>query len=69
MITDSTLTCPRCLQKETETLYENVYPKKYMCSHCKQAVNINKGDCCIFCKFGDTPCLNTQVIGSSCCSG
>lgn len=69
MITESILFCPHCEHKETEELYENISPYKCNCKNCKLTISITKGECCIYCKYGDVPCINSQIIGSSCCTG
>jgi len=68
MILESILTCPNCLNNETHNLYENVTPVSYRCSNCQKRVKIEKGDCCVYCKYADFPCLQTQIAGSSCCA-
>lgn len=68
MIIESILTCPHCNHKETQELYENLFPVNFRCESCHQRVKINKGECCIYCVFGDYPCLQSQIEGSSCCA-
>jgi len=68
MIVESILTCPHCQFKELQVLKENIVPVSYRCEKCKQSVKISKGECCIYCVFGDYPCIQTQVEGSSCCA-
>ncbi len=67
MILESTLTCPHCKHKETHTLEEKIVPVRYQCGGCHQSPRINAGDCCIYCVFGDYPCLQSQIEGASCC--
>jgi len=69
MITESILTCPHCEFVKSEVLQENVSPTNFRCESCKQTVKINSGECCIYCQYGDYPCLQSQIVGSSCCSG
>ncbi|MGK0270323.1 MAG: hypothetical protein ACI88H_000966 [Cocleimonas sp.] len=69
MITESTLTCPHCDYKQTETLLENISPINFRCDSCLKLVRINTGECCIYCNYGDYPCIQTQIIGSACCNG
>lgn len=68
MITESILTCPNCKYKESEEMHENVFPTKFNCGSCQQTVSIKDGECCIYCQFGDFPCLHTQIVGSACCA-
>ena len=67
MIPEPILTCPHCKNEQQEELLENISPVNYRCENCQQRVKINKGECCIYCEFGDYPCLHEQFIGSACC--
>ncbi len=69
MIPESILTCPHCGHKKLELMQENVSPIKFRCEACKQSVKIPTGVCCIYCHYGDYPCLQAQIVGSSCCGG
>lgn len=68
MIEESVLSCPHCFNKERETLLENVFPASYRCNKCSKTIKIDTGDCCIYCTFGDYPCIQSQIEGSSCCA-
>lgn len=68
MILESILTCPYCNDEQPEELIENISPVNFRCKTCKEIVKISEGQCCIYCEYGDYPCLNAQVIGSACCS-
>jgi hypothetical protein len=38
----------------------------YDCKGCGVVLRPNKGDCCVYCSFGDTPCPPIQE--GSCCA-
>jgi len=69
MIEQTTLICPKCSHEETHRLHDNLSPFSYHCAQCKLKVKIAKGDCCIYCRFADIPCLKAQEVGSACCAG
>jgi hypothetical protein len=67
----STLTCPQCGHRETETMPTNACQYFYDCKGCGALLKPKAGDCCVFCSFGDVPCPPIQVAGDSgeaCCS-
>jgi len=69
MITESILTCPHCDHNKSEELYENISPNNFRCEGCQQKVKATINDCCIYCQYGDYPCIQSQIVGSSCCGG
>ncbi len=64
----STLTCPECGHRETETMPTDACQWFYDCRHCGALLKPRPGDCCAFCSYGDTPCPPIQQ-GKSCCKG
>ncbi len=68
MILESILTCPNCSHQKQEKLLENTFPTRFRCGNCQEMAEVKLGDCCIYCSFGDIPCLQSQIEGSSCCS-
>ncbi len=68
MIIDSILTCPNCNHKFQEQMPENTYQSSFRCAECKEVIKTKKGECCVYCSYGDYPCPQAQIIGSSCCS-
>ena len=69
----STIICPACGHKETETMPTDACQYFYECSGCKTLLKPKAGDCCVFCSFGDMPCPPIQEArekGSSatCCA-
>jgi hypothetical protein len=61
-IVDHTIiTCPICGFRE-----ELVIPADYClffhtCANCKMQLKPEAGDCCVFCSYGDAPCIPKQV--------
>lgn len=69
----STLTCPSCGQSSTETMRTNACQFFYDCPDCGTLLRPNKGDCCVFCSYGDVPCPPIQEsraggVSPSCCT-
>jgi hypothetical protein len=56
----STITCPKCGFKKTETLPDDRCIMEYTCQHCKTVIKHKKGDCCVFCSYGDVKCPTTE---------
>jgi len=69
VILQSTITCPACGLKETETMPTNACQFFWECPSCKVVTRPKEGDCCVFCSYGDVPCPPIQEAGaaSSCC--
>ena len=65
----STLTCPHCGHQATETMPTNACQFFYDCRGCGAVLKPKKGDCCVFCSYGDVPCPPIQIEGkgASCC--
>jgi hypothetical protein len=64
MATQSTLTCPECQAKTTETMPENACVFFFECPKCKVLLRPLAGDCCVFCSYGDHECPpRLQSIG------
>lgn len=56
----STLTCPKCGGQTRETMPTNSCQFFYDCRHCGEVLRPFKGDCCVFCSYGDVPCPPIQ---------
>jgi len=74
----STLTCPKCGGVTAETMPTDACQYFYDCRHCDEVLRPLKGDCCVFCSYGDVPCPPIQDarangVSASCdgerCSG
>lgn len=56
----STLACPECGKASTETMPTDACQYFYDCRHCGAVLKPLKGDCCVFCSYGDAPCPPIQ---------
>ena len=67
----STLTCPQCGRRSTETMPTDACQFFYDCRHCGALLRPLAGDCCVFCSYGDIPCPPIQASRAgaqkSCC--
>jgi hypothetical protein len=57
----STLTCPACGCRATETMPADACQYFYQCKGCGIILKPKLGDCCVFCSFGDAPCPPVQA--------
>jgi len=57
----STITCPSCGHRSTETMPTDACQFFYDCRDCGIRMKPNPGDCCVFCSFGDVPCPPVQT--------
>jgi hypothetical protein len=68
----STLTCPECAVRTTETMPTDACQYFYDCPGCGAVLKPLKGDCCVFCSYGDVPCPPIQEARATgtegCCS-
>ena len=62
-ILESTLTCPACGHVRRERMPVDRCLFFYTCSGCGQTLRPLKGDCCVFCSYGDVPCPPRQLGG------
>lgn len=62
----STLTCPECSYTEKEKMPTEACQYFYDCKSCSTVLKPLKGDCCVFCSYGDVPCPPIQE-GNHCC--
>ena len=69
--TQSTLTCPACGFRSTETMPTDACLYFYTCKQCALTMKPKHGDCCVFCSHGDVPCPPIQEDrgGDGCCCG
>ena len=68
----STLTCPRCGGASVETMPTDACQFFYDCRLCGEVLRPLKGDCCVFCSYGDVPCppiQDARASGSSASCG
>lgn len=57
----STLTCPYCGHAATEVMPRKACQWFYECKGCGALLRPRRGDCCVFCSYGDTPCPPKQA--------
>jgi len=57
---DSTITCPHCGHRKTETMPSNACQWFYECEYCHALLKPSPGDCCVFCSYGDVACPPVQ---------
>tara|TARA_R110002167_G_scaffold162668_7_gene359214 strand:+ start:62 stop:292 length:231 start_codon:yes stop_codon:yes gene_type:complete len=63
----STLTCPQCRHRETETMPTDACQWFYDCKGCGALLRPKPGDCCVFCSYGTVACPPIQ-LGGNCCA-
>lgn len=60
IILKSTLTCPKCGHAKKEEMPQNYCQIYYQCGQCGAVLKPLKGDCCVFCSYGDVACPPIQ---------
>lgn len=70
----STITCPHCGHRATETMPTDACVGFYPCAGCGRMLRPKPGHCCVFCSYGTVACPPIQqeragVEGQSCCGG
>ncbi|MDO9293743.1 MAG: GDCCVxC domain-containing (seleno)protein [Hydrogenophaga sp.] len=63
----STLTCPHCGHRKTETMPTDACQWFYECEQCHEVLKPQPGNCCVFCSYGSVPCPPRQAASSSHC--
>ncbi len=56
----STLTCPRCGHRASETMPTDACQFFYDCKGCGAVLRPLEGDCCVFFSYGTVPCPPIQ---------
>ncbi|HUU72226.1 MAG TPA: GDCCVxC domain-containing (seleno)protein [Burkholderiales bacterium] len=62
----STITCPECGHRETETMPTDACQWFYECKGCGVVIKPVLGDCCVFCSYGTAPCPPVQADKGAC---
>ncbi|MDR9364029.1 MAG: GDCCVxC domain-containing (seleno)protein [Balneolaceae bacterium] len=62
----STITCPECGNLSEEEMPTDSCQFFWECPECGKVLKPQKGDCCVFCSYGDTPCPPIQKDRSCC---
>ena len=60
----STLTCPQCGHRESETMPVDACQYLYDCKGCGAVLKPRPGDCCVFRSYGDVACPPIQEDGA-----
>jgi hypothetical protein len=70
MIETSTITCPSCGFKATESMPTDACQFFYDCKGCGTLLRPKPGDCCVFCSFGTVACPPVQTSSGQalCCA-
>jgi len=63
---ESTITCPNCGYKATETMPTDSCQFFWECPECGEVLKPKEGDCCVFCSYADTSCPPIQQ-NQHCC--
>lgn len=68
---ESTITCPNCGHRATETMPTDACQYFYDCKGCGALLKPKSGNCCVFCSYGSVPCPPIQAGGGAptCCAG
>ncbi|MEQ9815483.1 MAG: GDCCVxC domain-containing (seleno)protein [Azospirillaceae bacterium] len=64
--TRSTITCPLCGHRKTELMRSDACQFFYDCTGCGAVLKPRRGDCCVFCSYGDAPCPPVQEDRGNC---
>ena len=51
----SAITCPACGYRSVETMPTDACLYFYTCKRCGLEMKPRRGDCCVFCSYGDVP--------------
>ena len=62
----SIITCPNCEHSKEEEMPTDACQWFYECTFCGEVLKPLKGDCCVYCSYGDVKCPPIQE-GKSCC--
>ena len=66
VILNNVITCPLCNFQKEEGMPVDACQFFYECSNCKKVLKPLKGDCCVFCSYGEVKCPPLQEKGSCC---
>ena len=59
-VLESTLTCPQCNHRQTESMPTDACLFLWDCPACGARLKPRAGDCCVFCSYGSVPCPPVQ---------
>ena len=55
------VTCPYCGYKKEEEMPLDACRYFYTCTNCGNVIKPKEGDCCVFCSYGNFPCLAISI--------
>jgi hypothetical protein len=58
---DSTITCPKCGTATRLRMPTDACQFFWECPDCGALLKPKRGDCCVFCSWGDVPCPPVQA--------
>lgn len=61
LLLQSTITCPQCGHRSTHTMPTDACQYIHVCGRCGVTLKPKKGDCCVYCSYGDVPCPPIQA--------
>ena len=64
----STITCPHCGTADSVEMPTNACIYFYECTGCQGLLQPLRGDCCVFCSYGDVRCPPVQMAQGCCAS-
>jgi len=67
-VRESTITCPQCGLRKTETMPTDACVFFWDCPGCGVRLKPKPGDCCVFCSYGSVKCPPVQS-GCGCRAG
>lgn len=62
MTRQSTITCPNCRHRKSETMPADACQFFYGCEGCGAVLRPKTGDCRVFCSYGTVPCPPIQEM-------
>jgi len=60
IVTRANLTCPECGFVEKLDIPPDYWLIFHNCARCGTKLRPLPGDCCVFCSYGDHPCISKQ---------
>jgi len=66
IVLQSTITCPECGHRSTDTMPTDACIFFYTCKKCGFRMKPKRGDCCVYCSYGDVPCPPIQEERARC---
>ncbi|MFV1883040.1 MAG: GDCCVxC domain-containing (seleno)protein [Balneola sp.] len=63
---ESILTCPECGHQSKEEMPTDSCQFFWECPNCTTVLKPLKGDCCVYCSYGDVACPPIQMTKDCC---